>query len=55
MADTIVALVGDHVGFEPENGLKGVLDEHVAPTVDLGPETSDPRRRSEHDPEPSEA
>jgi hypothetical protein len=55
MADTTVALVGDQVGFEPENGLKGVLDEHVAPTVDLGPETSDPVDDPNMTAEPSEA
>jgi ribose 5-phosphate isomerase B len=42
MADTVVALVGDHAGFELKNRLKGLLDEHGVQTVDLGPETADP-------------
>jgi hypothetical protein len=32
-----------------------VLDEHVAPTVDLGPETSDPVDDPNMTAEPSEA
>jgi ribose 5-phosphate isomerase B len=42
MADTVVALVGDHAGFELKNRLKDLLDEHGVQTVDLGPETADP-------------
>jgi ribose 5-phosphate isomerase B len=42
MADTVVALVGDHAGFELKNRRKGLLDEHGVQTVDLGPETADP-------------
>jgi ribose 5-phosphate isomerase B len=42
MADTVVALVGDHAGFELKNSLKHMLHEHGVETVDLGPETADP-------------
>jgi ribose 5-phosphate isomerase B len=42
MVDTVVALVADHAGFELKNSLKGVLDEHGFPVLDLGPETADP-------------
>jgi ribose 5-phosphate isomerase B len=42
MADTVLALVGDHAGFELKNRLKGLLDEHGVQAVDLGPETADP-------------
>jgi ribose 5-phosphate isomerase B len=42
MADPVVALVGDHAGFELKNQLKDLLDEHGVQTVDLGPETADP-------------
>jgi ribose 5-phosphate isomerase B len=42
MADTAVALVGDHAGFELKNSLKDLLDEHGVQTVHLGPQTADP-------------
>jgi len=42
MAGPVVALVADHAGFELKNSLKGVLDEHGFPILDLGPETADP-------------
>ena len=42
MADSVVALVADHAGFELKNSLQGVLDEHGIRTVDLGPDTPDP-------------
>jgi hypothetical protein len=42
MADTVVALVGDHAGFELKNSLKNLLAEYRVPTVDLGPGSADP-------------
>jgi ribose 5-phosphate isomerase B len=42
MADTVVALVADHAGFELKNALKGTLDERGFATVELGPHDADP-------------
>ena len=42
MANSIVALVADHAGFELKNTLKGLLDEQGFETLDLGPESPDP-------------
>jgi ribose 5-phosphate isomerase B len=43
MADTTVALIGDHAAFELKTSLKGVLDEHGVQTV--GPRAGDDRYR----------
>jgi ribose 5-phosphate isomerase B len=42
MTSRVFALAADHAGFELKNSMKGVLEEHGFPLVDLGPETADP-------------
>jgi ribose 5-phosphate isomerase B len=42
MASPVIALAADHAAFELKNSMKGVLDEHSFPVVDLGSETADP-------------
>ena len=42
MADSIVALVADHAGFELKHHLMDLLDERGVQTIDLGPQTADP-------------
>jgi ribose 5-phosphate isomerase B len=42
MADTVVALVADHAGFELKNALKSALDERGFKPLDLGPYDADP-------------
>ena len=41
MASPVIALAADHAGFELKNSMKGVLDKHSFPLVDLGSETAD--------------
>jgi ribose 5-phosphate isomerase B len=38
----VIALAADHAGFELKNSMKGVVEEHGFPLLDLGPETADP-------------
>ena len=42
MTSPVIALASDHAGYELKNSMKGVLDEHSFPLVDLGSETADP-------------
>lgn len=42
MANSVIALVADHAGFELKNVIKSALDKHGFALLDLGPETADP-------------
>jgi ribose 5-phosphate isomerase B len=42
MTSPVIALAAYHAGYKLKNSMKGVLEEHGFPFLDLGPQTADP-------------